>query len=41
MLQSMGSKELDATERLNNSSNDMGDEIMHAEEITHGSHTEQ
>ena len=34
-------KELDTTERLNNSSNDIGDEIMHAEEISHGSYTEQ
>jgi len=34
-------KELDTTERLNNSSNDIGDEIMRAEEISHGSYTEQ
>ena len=36
-----GLTELDTTERLNNSSNDRGDEIMHAEEISHGSYTEQ
>ena len=36
-----GLTELDTTERLNNSSNDIGDEIMHAEEISHGSYTEQ
>ena len=36
-----GLTELDTTERLNNSSNDIGDEIMRAEEISHGSYTEQ
>ena len=34
-------KELDMTDQLNNNSNDTGDEIMHAEKITHGSYTEQ
>ena len=36
-----GLKESDTTERLNNSSNDIGDEIMRSEEISHGSYTEQ